>query len=339
MGVIKLFVKKIKEINKDRLNALAKRIAEENNKSVSYVKFDMIKNFIRYGIGYTDYLKSDYINLSKEEKKTHVTTKTFYRLLNYLNKKEYRFAMNDKVIFNKIFKEYVKRDFIDLRVSSLEEFKKFIDKKAVIFSKRVADFGGHGVSKIILKEHKDIKKLYEEIKKRKEYLIEEEIIQHEILNKINPYAVNSFRIVTLVKDGKAYILGNALRINIDDAVAIGCDDAYMRLDEKGHISSRVLDDYANEYISHPLVNKPFKDLIIPYVKESFEMCKKAALEVPEIRYVGWDVAITNNGPVMLEGNEWPSYGLIQFNKFNDEKTGHLKTIKDILGDEINNIKL
>ena len=31
---------------------------------------DMIKNFIQYGIGYTDYLKSDFVNLTKEEKKT-----------------------------------------------------------------------------------------------------------------------------------------------------------------------------------------------------------------------------------------------------------------------------
>ena len=69
------------------------------------------------------------------------------------------------------------------------------------------------------------------------------------------------------------------------------------------------------------------------------MCKKAALILPEVRYIGWDIAFTKEGPVMVEGNEYPGYGLIQHYKLHDSKTGHLKEISDILGDEINKIKL
>ena len=69
------------------------------------------------------------------------------------------------------------------------------------------------------------------------------------------------------------------------------------------------------------------------------MVLKAALEVPEVRYVGWDVAITKNGPIIIEGNENPSYGLIQYYLFNDEHEGHLLKISNILKDEMKNIKL
>ena len=69
------------------------------------------------------------------------------------------------------------------------------------------------------------------------------------------------------------------------------------------------------------------------------MALKAALEVPEVRYVGWDIAITPNGPVIMEGNEYPSYGLVQYYLFNDEHEGHLAQIESILGDEMKNIKL
>ena len=109
------------------------------------------------------------------------------------------------------------------------------------------------------------------------YLLEEEIIQHPELDKLNPYAVNSFRIVTLVKDNKAYILANALRINIDDAIAIGCSDAYMRLNEDGKICSRVVDDVANVYTEHPIAKIKFDTVTVPYVKEAFDMALKAAL--------------------------------------------------------------
>lgn len=339
MSLKNYMVRKIKSIDKDKLNKLATDIATRNNKSVSYVKRDMIKNFLKYGIGYTDYLKGDYINLTKEQKKTYVTTKSFYKILSYLNNPKYDSTMSDKLVFNKIFREFLGREFIDLRSTSLEDFKKFLKNKKNVFAKPTTDFGGHGIRKIAVDSIKDVNELYNELLKNKIYLVEEEIIQHKELDKLNPYAVNSFRIVTLVKDNKAYILGNALRINIDDAIAIGCSDAYMRLDEDGKICSRVVDDVANIYTEHPIAKIKFDTVKVPFVKESFEMALKAALVVPEVRYVGWDIAITPKGPVIMEGNEYPSYGLIQYYLFNDEHTGHLKQIADILGDEMDKIKL
>ena len=339
MSVKSMMIKKIKAIDYEKLNKLAREIGARNNKSAGYVKRDMIKNFIRYGIGYTDYLKGDYINLTSEQKKTYVTTKSYYKLLSYLNDPKYTQMMNDKIIFNKIFRDYIGREWIDLRVTSLNDFKKFIKDKKTIFAKPPTDFGGHGIEKYIVKDIKDVERLYKDLLKKKLNLIEDGIIQHKEVDKLNPYAVNSFRIVTLVKDGKAHILANALRINLDDNPAIGCTDAYMRLDENGKVCSRVVDDVANVYECHPLAKIDFKTVKVPYVKESFDLVLKEALEVPEVRYVGWDVAITPNGPVIMEGNEYPSYGLVQYYLFNDEHTGHLKQISDILGDEMKDIKL
>ena len=247
MSVKSMMLRKIKAIDKEKLNKLASDIAARNNKSVSFVKRDMIKNFIKYGIGYTDYLKGDYINLTSEQKKTYVTTKSYYKLLRYLNNPKYDATMSDKIDFIKIFDKYLGRSWIDLRRTSLEEFKKFLKGKKNVFAKPPTDFGGHGIEKISVKDIEDVQKLYQRLKSKKLNLIEEEIIQAKELDKLNPYAVNSFRIVTLVKDNKAYILANALRINIDDAIAIGCQDAYMRLSEDGKICSRVVDDVANVY--------------------------------------------------------------------------------------------
>ncbi len=339
MSVKSMMVRKIKAIDKEKLNKIASDIAARNNKSVSYVKNDMIKNFIKYGIGYTDYLKGDYINLTSEQKKTYVTTKSYYKLLKYLNNPKYDACMSDKIVFNRIFNKYLHREWIDLRTTSLDDFKKFIKNKKTIFAKPPTDFGGHGIEKIVIKDIKDIKSLYERLKEKKLNLIEDAIIQHKELDKLNPYAVNSFRVVTLVKDGKAYILANALRINLDDAFAIGCSDAYMRLNEKGQICSRVVDDVANVYTEHPIAKIKFDTVKVPYVKEAFDMALEAALVVPEVRYVGWDIAISENGPVILEGNEYPSYGLVQYYLFNDEHEGHLSSISKILGKEMENIKL
>lgn len=196
------------------------------------------------------------------------------------------------------------------------------------------------MSKIFIKKERSIKKLYERLYSKKQFLIEETIIQHKELEKINPYAVNSFRIVTLLKDGKVYILNNALRINLDKEVSIGCQDAYVKLNEDGSLSSPFVDDLANIINKHPLTGQDLTKVKIPYIKESFEMVKEAALVVPQIRYIGWDVAFTKKGPIIVEGNEYPSYGLIQYYLLSkDPKQGHLAQIAQILKDEMKNIKL
>ena len=176
--------------------------------------------------------------------------------------------------------------------------------------------------------------------RKDQLLVEDAIIQHEDLNQINPYVVNSFRVITLYKDGKAHMIANALRINQDDAEVIGCtNDLYFSIGADGRIDSNVVDDYGNVYDTHPMTGKRFSDVLIHGVKEAFEMCEEAHKRIPQVRYIGWDVAFSVNGPLLVEGNEYPGYGLVQHFKLKDKRTGHLKEVADVLGDEYNNIKL
>lgn len=336
----KRMLRKIQDLNFKKMDKIVDIIAKENNKSKLYIKLDILINFLKRGIGYTDYFRGNYINLSKKEKDTFVTAKSFYKVIHYFNNYEYICLFHDKLIFNKYFKDYIKRDFINLKNCTREEFIEFLNKHDTVFAKDPLGECGHGIKKIIVKEIEDKNKLFDELKENKQFLVEEAIVQCKELDEINPKAVNSYRIVTLVKDGKAHIIGNALRVNQFDSEVIGCtNDVYFSLNEEGKIDSKVIDDYGNVYKTHPLTSKEFSKVIIPGVKEAFEMCKKAALEVPEVRYVGWDVAFSNKGPVIVEGNEYPGYGILQFFKLKDKNTGHLKDIEDVVGDEVKNIGL
>ena len=334
MGVFGYLLKRASLWNVERFNKHIEIIHKNTGKSKFYIKADFLKNFLIYGCGYTDYFRGDYINLTRKEKKTFVTAKSFYKILKYFNKEDYKKYLSDKVLFNNFFKEFVGREFIDLREASMEDFLKFIDGKDIIFAKVIDGFGGHGVSKIHLSEYEDKEGLYNWLIENKQFLVEEAIKQLEAINEINPNSVSSFRVVTLYKNGKAYVIGNALRVNQDEADVIGCtNDLYFSFGEDGKIDSNVIDDYANVYDMHPLTHKSFKDVCVPDVKEAFEMCKRAAIMLPEVRYIGWDVAFSTKGPVFLEGNEYPGYGIIQFYKLKNSRTGHYKTIKDICSDE------
>ena len=47
----------------------------------------------------------------------------------------------------------------------------------------------------------------------------------------------------------------------------------------------------------------------------------------------YKVAFSKKGPVFLEGNEYPGYGIIQFYKLKNSRTGHYKEIMDVCKDE------
>lgn len=325
---------KLKNINYKRMDDLITYIAEENKVKKVKVYFDFFLNAATRGIGYVDYLKGNYINLSNEEKKDFLTKRNYVRLVKYLNKRGYQMIFHDKVVFNRIFKDYIGRDFIDIREVGYKGFKKFVSGKENVFAKKHNSFGGDGVKKVNL-AGEDLKVLFNQLYNNKQYLIEDTLIQNEYLDWINPKAVNNVRLVTLLKDGEAYVVFKTLRINAGGEEVISCHDIYMTLDDEGNILGNVVDDECNIYKKHPVTGFKFKGAKIPHMDKALELVKSAAKLVPEMRWIGWDVAITEDGAAIIEGNNYPSFGLHQFYLLNDgEEVGKYKRIKEILKDEI-----
>lgn len=340
VSVRKWLMHKFTDINKERMKRHIEIIHEKSGRSKAYIRMDIVKSFFLYGAGYTDYFRGDFIHLTHEEKKTWATARRFYRLNAYLNDERYSVILQDKLIFNEMFYEYLNRDFISLRKSTPEDLRCFLQGKETVFAKASTGEGGHGIRKLKVSEIGDIDALYRELCDKGQYLLEDAIIQSDDLNEINPCVVNSFRVVTIYKDTGAKVVSNALRINQDDAEVIGCtNDLYCSLGEDGRISSHVIDDYAQVYDAHPMTGKRFSEVCIRDVKKAFEMCEEAASRIPQVRYIGWDVAFSDKGPVLVEGNEYPGYGILQFYALNGSRTGHLKEVADFLGDEYRKIRL
>ena len=84
------------------------------------------------------------------------------------------------------------------------------------------------------------------------------------------------------------------------------------------------------YDTHPYTGIPLIGYQLPYVKEAIEMCKCAALEVPQIKYVGWDVCIMPDGPAIIEGNDFPGYDFYQLPEHTPDKIGLLPYYRSLL---------
>lgn len=325
MGIIA----RLKEIDRPRMKAMLHHAAKANSRSYLGVCLDFFFDSLTRGSGYVDYVKGNYAALSRKERENYFNQKTYASMVRSLNTRGYTMLFHDKIVFNRIFREQIGRDFIDLREVGFEGFEKFVAGKATVFAKRHADFGGHGIEKV--KVEGDRRALYERAMKNEQYLIEDTLIQHDVLNAINPAAVNNLRLVTLLGDGEVQVVFKTLRINAGTEEVISCDDIYMTLDEQGNILGNVIDDSMKVFDRHPATGFVFKGARIPHVDKAIELVKSAARLIPEMRWVGWDVAITQDGAAIIEGNNYPSIGLHQNYLLHDgAPVGKKKIIYDLL---------
>lgn len=312
MKKIKYILKKMRTLRYKEFYNRAKEIGKKVNKSTMSILFDMAKCAIKYGSGYMDYFEFEFYLLNDEERATYVTGKINSDIVSKYNKKEDFDKLNDKVEFNKIFKEYLARDFLDLRNANFKEFKEFISGKDKIVVKPLCECGGKGVEvididKTKLKNEYNILKIYNAIMKKEQFLVEDYIEQHDSLSRLNDSSVNSLRVVTFLDDNdNVQILNVILKIgnggNVDNFSSGGM---YTFVDEKGVVFVPAIDENGNIFDNHPVSGKVIKGFKVPNYDKIKPFVEKLAKKVPTIRYVGWDVVITKTGVAVIEGNQFP----------------------------------
>ena len=92
-------------------------------------------------------------------------------------------------------------------------------------------------------------------------------------------------------------------------------------EKNGVVAQAAIDKQKNLYEIHPKTGTKIKGFQIPYWNEVIELCKKASKEIPEMGYTGWDIAITPDGPLFVEGNEFPGHDIYQLPEHTPNKIG------------------
>lgn len=304
-------------------------VHKESGKNRLWLFFSMVFCMFYYGIGYLDYMTFGFAYIKKDKRSTFMTMNDNLSLARRLNNPEANPTFKDKLNFNRTFKEYLKRDFVDLQ-SGFEAFEKFCQGKTCFFAKEPDSFGGLGVMKVNL-EGKDLREIYNELISKKLFLAEEAIIQHEEMNRLCERSVNTIRIVTVLSDkGNANFVYALIRVGSgkNDVDNVTSGGMYTLLSENGEITHPLFcDKTVSYYTEHPYYKVPFIGFKVPYFKEALELCKNAAKVEPRMRYVGWDVAITPKGPVLVEGNNLPGYDMCQNHRFHDLGEGMKKAFE------------
>lgn len=329
---ISYILKRLKTMDIKAMKDTIKKVQKENKKSKISILLDMQKCARLYGAGYSDYYLLEFYKKSDKERNTYITRGRNAKLYEKYCDMDYLHFFMNKDEFNTRFDKYLKRDWIKVNNTEKEKIIEFLNKHSVFMAKPIDNFGGVGIEKIKTADYESFDKLYEYLtRENANYELEEIITQHSKVSELYPDSINTIRVITIVttKDDKPYIsIPKEERKNVELKCHViyaccrigngGCIDNFTSggmvtpVDEKtGIIKFPAMDKKKNVYEIHPVTGCKIQGFQFPYWKEILDICEKASFEIPEVGYIGWDVAVTPEGPVFVEGNELPGYNLYQ----------------------------
>lgn len=300
---------------------VAREVSKKSDKSFVSIFADMIHCGMKFQAGYYDYQEFEFYKLTEEQRATYLTRGKNNAIIKKYNNKDFMYIFDDKFEFNKRFDSFLNRDWLDMDKTSQKQFEDFVARHPKIIAKPADGVGGVGVEKYDASDYKDIGKLYNEIKEKKQNLVEAFIVQHKDMNVLYPNSVNTMRMFTFCKDGKGYFLQAILKIGNGGVVDnFSSGGMYTFTDDNGVVTVPAIDKNDILHTKHPITGTEIVGFKVPMFSEAVALVRRAAEVIPEIGYVGWDVGISENGPVIIEGNSYP--GVFQKRaSLSEDKTG------------------
>lgn len=333
MNKIIYIFNRIKEMDFSAMFKTAKRISKDNNASFLKVLFDIIHCGLKYMAGYVDYEVFDFYNLTSKQRETIITRGINNRFVAILNNKEMANTLDNKLLFNERFNQFLKRDWLNLKTASKEDFTNFLKGKTAIIVKPIDQACGRNVEKINVENISDANSLYASLTQKEQFLVEDCIVQHPNIASIYPNAVNTLRIVTVAKNNNVHIMFRSIRLGNSGNVVDNFNHGglFTTIDEDGIIKEPAVDKKGNIYTSHPFTGANIIGFEIPLFNKAVEYVKTMAMCIPEVGYVGWDIAITEQGPVVVEANPFPGHDIYQSKiHMKEDGTGLRKDFEKII---------
>ncbi len=289
---------------------------QKSGKSRLWLMHDMLKCAVTYNAGYIDYKIAQMYRLNDAQRKTVITRGISNDIVRRMNDKAYWHYFDDKALFNETFKQWIPRKWLRIDANTdPEELFALCRNQTQLIGKPLEGSSGQGIKKYTPEDWKEgapafLKKLIGD----QIGILEEIVVQHPQMASLCPTSVNTCRIATLLGDKQQGIVYAFLRIGNGKIMDnVDCGGMAARIDlESGKLLTVGADKQGNTFLKHPITNTNLIGFKIPFWQEAKEMCLEAAQVIPQMRFVAWDVAITEQGPTFIEGNSFPSHAIPQF---------------------------
>ena len=289
-----------------------KEISKKNGKPAWLMFLDTALMVPLLGSGLQDYLNYRFYEKSFRQRKTYVTIGYMDKANRELEEVQYSPFLSNKGNFHKNYAKYTHREHFNAAEGSFADFEDFLSRHEVFVVKPQVGLGGCDVMKQQRDAIGDHQAYFRELQAQKA-IVEQLIVQDPRWAVLSPDSVNTIRIMTSVAGGQARVIFAAARIgngsNITDNFSHGGMGVLVDM-ERGVLVGKGVDKKLNES-DCSVTGVRFDGFPVPYWQEIQAMVLEAAHVDERVHMVGWDVAITPDGPLLIEGNRSPGFDLVQ----------------------------
>ena len=305
--------KKIKHLSKN-----INYIHDKSGKLRIVLFFDILWCRIRYRLTVNEYRIYEYYNIKSNKRKTYMNIRKHKSLdFLYLDKNILN-VLEDKDLFRRRFKDYIKNDLIDVNDLNFKEQEELClnDKRLICRNK-----SGKFINTFSIYDIKDFRSpayMINEIKKDKKYLVEKEFKQLKALNEISENLV-IINVVTLNAFNGIKVIFSSIKYKVDKDVISGYIDT-----KNGKIKGNLKDKDGMNY-------KDIRGFEIPKFDKIISLSKKLAKEMEEIYEIEWSFIINSRGTVyLIDANRFNDFVFGQTPEFLNNRIGLLPTYKNNL---------
>lgn len=270
--------------------------------------FDMLISVLRYNIAPLDYYYFRFYAIPGQQRSLYAGTGFMYEFQLKMNPKGAREVLENKIMFLKHFRTFINRAFCTLK--EIKSDKNLLEKMLGNSSGRIVVKGSHGQVgaevEVIMCSNYTPESLIRYMEAKKYNLVEEYVVQHPALMELSPSGLNTIRIFTQLHKGKVDFLGARLRVSVNspvDNMAAGNLAAPVDLATGVINGPGVYSDITKKDEEvHPVTWKSIIGFAVPHWNSVIELAEAAALSSDNNKSIGWDIAITEKGPELIEGN-------------------------------------
>lgn len=270
-----------------------------------------VTDSLRYNISPLEWYQFGFASLTLDEKATWAGTGTMYEFQLKHNPPGEREVLNDKREFYKAYREFCRHGLWSL--DELQQDPILVERVLAKHDKLVfKDVTGNCGTSVRIVPTADLSAsgLPAWMRQHRYDMFESFIEQHPDLQALSPSGVNTVRIFTLLdQQGGYHVLGCRLRISVDSPVDnMAAGNLAAPIDQATGIVNGpgVYSDITRQPETvHPVTGVSIQGFQLPFWQETLQLVEKASRAHPQNRSIGWDVAITPEGPGLIEGNhDW-----------------------------------
>ena len=286
--------------------------------------FRSIYDYWVYGNNITEEFMYKFYEKGHEEKSKWITCRNRFPYISHLNTHADHGYFNNKYNIYKELEEFYKRDMI--LIHGEEDYPVFCDfaSKHPEFVIKPTDWTlTQGVHKGRVADHGDLRSTFDALLKEKDEIavkfrwnqrerdaagtmvLEEVMDQDPEIGRIHTPSINGVRVTTINLDGNVHIYYPWFKIGIGGGFITGEGEEcpFAGIDARtGVVDTVGMTEHLVRYTYHPDSGVKIPGFAIPKWDELSEMMVTIARHFPDMRYIGWDMALTKKGWCVMEAN-------------------------------------